>query len=50
MTILELAPNGPGAYPRQITVRGPSSLAAMWHNPFHGLLVSRCAMTPTCAA
>ena len=28
----------PGAYPRRITVRGPSSLAAMWHNTFHGLL------------
>src|SRR5215471_11750972 len=28
----------PGQYPRKITVRGPSSLAAMWHNTFHGLL------------
>jgi hypothetical protein len=28
----------PGEYPRRITVRGPSSLAAMWHNTFHGLL------------
>jgi protoporphyrinogen oxidase len=28
----------PGAYPHRITVRGPSSLAAIWHNTFHGLL------------
>jgi len=28
----------PGEYPRRITVRGPSSLAALWHNTFHGLL------------
>jgi Flavin containing amine oxidoreductase/NAD(P)-binding Rossmann-like domain len=28
----------PGAYPRIITVRGMSSLSAMWHNTFHGLL------------
>jgi protoporphyrinogen oxidase len=28
----------PGEYPQRITVRGPSSLAAMWHNTFHGLL------------
>ena len=28
----------PGEYPRRITVRGPSSVAAMWHNTFHGLL------------
>ena len=28
----------PGEYPRKITVRGPSSLAAMWHNTFHGLM------------
>jgi protoporphyrinogen oxidase len=28
----------PGAYPRRITVRGPSSLSAMWHNTFNGLL------------
>ena len=28
----------PGEYPRRITVRGPSSLAAIWHNTFHGLL------------
>ncbi len=28
----------PGGYPQTITVRGPSSLAAMWHNIFHGLL------------
>ena len=28
----------PGTYPRRITVRGPSSLAAIWHNTFHGLL------------
>ena len=28
----------PGEYPHKITVRGPSSLAAMWHNTFHGLL------------
>lgn len=28
----------PGEYPRRITVRGPSGLAAMWHNTFHGLL------------
>jgi zeta-carotene desaturase len=28
----------PGSYPRKITVRGPSSVAAIWHNTFHGLL------------
>jgi phytoene dehydrogenase-like protein len=28
----------PGAYPRRITVRGPSNLTALWHNTFHGLL------------
>jgi uncharacterized protein with NAD-binding domain and iron-sulfur cluster len=28
----------PGEYPRRITVRGPSSVAAMSHNTFHGLL------------
>jgi hypothetical protein len=28
----------PGEYPRRITVRGPSGLAAMWHNTFHGLM------------
>ena len=28
----------PGEYPRRITVHGPSNLAAMWHNTFHGLL------------
>src|SRR5215510_12363250 len=28
----------PGEYPRRITVRGPSSLVAMWHNTFNGLL------------
>jgi zeta-carotene desaturase len=28
----------PGAYPRRITVRGPSSLSAMWHYIFNGLL------------
>jgi protoporphyrinogen oxidase len=28
----------PGEYPRKITVRGYSGLAAMWHNIFHGLL------------
>jgi uncharacterized protein with NAD-binding domain and iron-sulfur cluster len=28
----------PGGYPQTVTVRGPSSLAAMWHNIFHGLL------------
>jgi len=28
----------PGEYPRRITVRGPSSLAAMWHNTFRGLM------------
>ncbi len=28
----------PGEYPRRITVRGPSNLAAMWHNIFHGLM------------
>ena len=27
-----------GAYPRKVTVRGPSSLSALWHNTFHGLL------------
>ena len=28
----------PGAYPRVITLRGPSNLSAMWHNTFRGLL------------
>ena len=28
----------PGEYPRKITVRGPSSVSAMWHNLFNGLL------------
>lgn len=28
----------PGAYPRKITVRAPSGIAAMWHNTFRGLL------------
>jgi hypothetical protein len=28
----------PGAYPRRITVRGPSSPSAMWHNVVNGLL------------
>lgn len=28
----------PGSYPRTITVRAPSSLSAVWHNTFHGLL------------
>ena len=28
----------PGQYPRTVAVRGPASLAAMWHNTFHGLL------------
>ena len=28
----------PGAYPRRITVRGPSGLSAMWHFIFNGLL------------
>ena len=28
----------PGAYPQKITVLGPSSLSAIWHNTFHGLL------------
>jgi hypothetical protein len=28
----------PGAYPRMITVRGTSSLSAIWHNTFNGLL------------
>jgi uncharacterized protein with NAD-binding domain and iron-sulfur cluster len=28
----------PGSYPRTITVRGTSSLSAVWHNIFHGLL------------
>jgi protoporphyrinogen oxidase len=28
----------PGSYPRMITVRGPSSLSATWHNLFNGLL------------
>ena len=28
----------PGGYPRRITMRAPSSLAAMWHNTFDGLL------------
>ncbi|MBE0659143.1 MAG: FAD-dependent oxidoreductase, partial [Bryobacteraceae bacterium] len=27
-----------GAYPHKVTVRGPSSLSALWHNTFHGLL------------
>jgi protoporphyrinogen oxidase len=28
----------PGEYPKKITVRGPSSLSATWHNLFNGLL------------
>jgi zeta-carotene desaturase len=28
----------PGEYPRKVTVLGPSGVAAMWHNTFHGLL------------
>jgi hypothetical protein len=28
----------PGQYPRRITVRGPSGLAAVWHNTFNGVL------------
>src|SRR5262245_34110221 len=28
----------PGAYPRKITVLGPSNFAGIWHNTFHGLL------------
>ncbi len=28
----------PGAYPRKITVRGPSGISAMWQNLFNGLL------------
>jgi hypothetical protein len=28
----------PGGYPRKVTVRGPSGLAAMWHNTFNGIL------------
>jgi hypothetical protein len=28
----------PGAYPRRITVRGPSGISAMWHYLFNGLL------------
>jgi len=28
----------PGNYPKRVTVRGPSSLSAMWHNLFNGLL------------
>jgi zeta-carotene desaturase len=28
----------PGEYPRRVTVRGMSSLSAVWHNTFHGLL------------
>lgn len=28
----------PGQYPRKVTVRGPSSLGAIWHNTFNGLL------------
>src|SRR4030095_185524 len=28
----------PGEYPRRVTVRGPSSVSAMWHNLFNGLL------------
>jgi zeta-carotene desaturase len=28
----------PGEYPRKITVRGPSSVGAMLHNTFHGIL------------
>lgn len=28
----------PGEYPRKISVRGPSGLAAIWQNTFHGLL------------
>jgi uncharacterized protein with NAD-binding domain and iron-sulfur cluster len=28
----------PGGYPKRVTVLGPSSLTAMWHYIFHGLL------------
>ena len=28
----------PGEYPKRITVRGPSSLGAIWHNIFSGIL------------
>jgi zeta-carotene desaturase len=28
----------PGEYPQRVTVRGPSSFSAVWHNTFHGLL------------
>src|SRR5262245_23402217 len=28
----------PGEYPKKVTVRGPSSLSATWHNLFNGLL------------
>jgi hypothetical protein len=28
----------PGAYPQRFTVRGPSSLSAVWHNIFNGLV------------
>src|SRR5688572_9577463 len=28
----------PGQYARRITVRGPSGLAAVWHNTFNGVL------------
>lgn len=27
-----------GRYPQRVTVRAPSSLGALWHNTFHGLL------------
>ncbi len=27
-----------GAYPKKVTVRGPSSLSALWYNTFNGLL------------
>ncbi len=28
----------PGAYPQRVTVRGPASFSALWHNVFNGLL------------
>jgi zeta-carotene desaturase len=28
----------PGQYPQKVTVRGPSSIGAVWHNTFYGLL------------
>ncbi len=28
----------PGAYPKKVTLRGPSSLSAIWHNTVNGLL------------